>query len=1232
MDLKQFISKLGFTPKENTTGIYAKEFYNGYYIDIDFDKKLIDYHEIISDSRTTLNFSQPENFVVLECVDRLLETGYKPQNIILEKTWAAGHGTSGRLDICVTRDDGTEYLLIECKTYGKEFDKAFSHLKKDGGQLFTYFKFSNKADIIMLYASELKGKDIVYRNEIVKIEDDYRIGDAKDFYEKWNKHTKNNGVWENPPYDFQLKKFTKDDLEELTEEKGKRLFHEFAKILRKHSVSDKPNAFNVIFNLFLAKLYDEQKRETEELEFRWRENDDPVDFQVRLYNLHKEGLLDFLKKEIEGIKDEDFDAKLTVEERYKAKKKILKFNKLFDIKSVMDDDDFEQNHRVLKEVVQLIEKYQIRYPRKQKYLSEFFELLLTTGLKQEVGQYFTPPPIAKFIVKSLPLHQMIEQETNNALPKLPAVVDYAVGSGHFVTEIMEEYQDIIKDIDAKKVKYSSAENEIISWQVNPYSWASRYIYGIEKDYRLVKVAKVGCYFYGDGLAQIIHGDGLNSLTNPPKSYIGLLEQNTNSEDSTKNKFSIVVANPPYSVKYCKEDLEYIGSQKDFTLYPFLTDNSNEIECLFVERTKQLLKDGGVAGVILPSSILSNTGIYTKTREIILQNFEIVAITELGNNTFMATGTNTIVLFLRRRNNSDSIKLSEFVEKFFVDFQDNNPPKPFNTIELQQPVTKYVNHVWEGVNLVDYISLIKNMPNENIQNNEFYKTYRKSVEIKIEAEIAKTKKNRKTQLLEDDVQKIKDRVERDYFNNFIETEKEKLLYFILSYNQNVILVKTGKGDDEKRFLGYKFSNSKGNEGMHPIKGKSIDDCTMLYNEKDFEDETKASSYIFKAYNNEYPEIHESLKNNVSCVQLVDMMTFDRVDFEKNISPAIKKKVKIESKWEVKKLGEVLFENDKSNIKVGAAKDLNEGEYPFFTSGETVFKFNDYLVDNQNIYLSTGGNAIVKFYNGKAAYSTDTFVIKSNDENTIKTKFIFYFLENIIPIINEFYFKGVGLKHLQKPDFRNIQIPLPSKDIQEKIVAEIEVLEEKERKAKEGVGKLRTEIEINFKNTNGRLKKLNEVCELKAGDFVKANDINKTFSSELYPCYGGNGLRGYTKTYTNNGQYSLVGRQGALCGNVHLVSGKFHATEHALVAYPKEEVDTMWLHYQLVFMNLNQFATGTAQPGLSVVNLNPIEIPLPPFPEQQRIVSEIEKIEEQINGLEQQLAEIPKMKEEILKKYL
>ena len=231
-------------------------------------------------------------------------------------------------------------------------------------------------------------------------------------------------------------------------------------------------------------------------------------------------------------------------------KKWLKFNNVFAIKEVIDDESFDDNARVLKEVVMLLHKFRIRYPRKQQHLSDFFERLLTTGLKQESGQYFSPPPITRFIVKSLPVKETILKELDSTTPELPAAIDYAVGSGHFITEMMEEYQSIIEGLDIGNF-YEDAIKKVNSWRADQYSWAAKYIYGVEKDYRLVKVAKVGCYFYGDGLAQVIHGDGLDSFEDS-KSYVGLLKESNGTSNNAK--FSFVVSNPPYSVSTFKGDL------------------------------------------------------------------------------------------------------------------------------------------------------------------------------------------------------------------------------------------------------------------------------------------------------------------------------------------------------------------------------------------------------------------------------------------------------------------------------------------------------------------------------------------------------------------------------------------------------------------------------------------------------------------------------------------------------
>jgi len=152
-----------------------------------------------------------------------------------------------------------------------------------------------------------------------------------------------------------------------------------------------------------------------------------------------------------------------------------------------------------------------------------------------------------------------------------------------------------------------------------------------------------------------------------------------------------------------------------------------------------------------------------------------------------------------------------------------------------------------------------------------------------------------------------------------------------------------------------------------------------------------------------------------------------------------------------------------------------------------------------------------------------------------------------------------------------------------------------------------------------ERLGSICEMQAGKFVRASEIQDQIGQDLYPCYGGNGVRGFTKTYTHAGQYSLIGRQGALCGNINLTNGKFYATEHAVVVTPNKGVNTIWLFYNLGYLNLNQYATGQAQPGLSVDNLEKVLINIPSEEkEQQKIADCLSSIDDLIAAQAQKLA--------------
>ena len=165
-----------------------------------------------------------------------------------------------------------------------------------------------------------------------------------------------------------------------------------------------------------------------------------------------------------------------------------------------------------------------------------------------------------------------------------------------------------------------------------------------------------------------------------------------------------------------------------------------------------------------------------------------------------------------------------------------------------------------------------------------------------------------------------------------------------------------------------------------------------------------------------------------------------------------------------------------------------------------------------------------------------------------------------------------------------------------------------------------------------KSLKDVLILKAGDFTVASDIADEFSeTNPYPCYGGNGIRGYVSEYTQDGEYSLIGRQGALSGNVQFTSGKFKNTEHALLVTPIVEINNTWLNQLLVNLDLKRYQTGAAQPGLSVKNLQEIQIITVPIEEQNQFATFVAETAKSKSVVEKSLKETQILFDSLMQKY-
>ena len=1252
INFKEMLLSLGFNENgKNTFSKTCGESLDSVLV-ADFDNKKLRYPEQIRiNDQTTSNFEHPENFVVFECVARLLQKGYRPEHIELEKRWNLGHeAKGGKADICVYDADSKNMLLIiECKTFGTEYNKERKQTLADGGQLFSYWQQERSTKWLALYASDFNNGNVIFENEIINCSDDnnlielarkdetlllyQRAYSAREKFEVW-KETYQQTFYRNlifgddtVAYHIGVRPLRKSDLKDFCP--NDKIVNRFEEILRHNNVSDKENAFNRLTALFICKLVDEiGKSDDQELEFQYKQGTDTYEsLQDRLQRLHQKGMNDFMKEKIFYVAN-DYAENLVQQYAGRQRKamiedlqktiRILKFysNNDFSFKDVHNEELFLQNGKVLVEVVQLFENYRIVYPSKHQFLGDLFEQLLNKGFKQNEGQFFTPMPLTRFIWDSLPLETIVH---NTGKYNLPKVIDFACGAGHFLTEAVEAVNAYLKRNGQEKL---TAEN----------AWVEKAVFGVEKDYRLARVSKISLFMNGAGYGNIIFGDGLEDY--PEKQ----IEAGT---------FDILVANPPYAVSAFKGHLKK-GVVGNYELAERITDDGSEIEVLFVERISQLLKPKGIAAVFLPASILSNSSnSYIGARESLLENFKIRAIAQFGSKTFGATGTNTIIAFLEKYD--EPPKRKEIVWDSVNAIQDGRDIVEWEDREI---LTAYLTKI--QVTEADYrkFQAGKEAPEfwtEHPYFGQFEKAFFSSAEVK----------KRKTQTV---FKKLpleeQNRLLRNMFYRFVrDIEAEKLKFFALVYKQTTLVVTAPSGNDEqKEFLGYDWSNRKGAEGiqiLHP-GGK-------LYNDSDRMADNTTASAVRSSFNDQ-PEPIPELDKYLAWLRLQDMIDFSRLDFNKEIKTTISKKLEIKSKWPMVALKEFVI------IIAGQSPKSryynNDGNGLPFYQGKKDFGTKELLLPNtwttqitkesikEDILFSVRAPVGVVNINPFDKICIGRGLAALRCDQLLTQKYLFTYL-NAFPVSGH---DGAIFDSISSTELMDTKIPLPPLDVQKQIVEECEKVDAECEKARKEIEVQQNAIDVIVNSvhessaypimaiaeiadsveygSSAKSEKQGKVAVIRMGniqhgridwgDLVYSNnddEINKYL------------LKRNDVLFNRTNSPELVGKCGIYLGEHPAIFAGYLIR----INYRSEMINPRYLCHILNSKKVREHGFSVMSKSVNQANINgsllkQYQIPVPTVEEQNRIIAQIEIAEKKIADAQIVLSAAQKQKKDILNKWL
>ncbi len=1008
-------------------------------------------------------------------------------------------------------------------------------MQKDGGQLFSYLgplvNVMGLCQNLVLFAADFDEKDVILKNHIITLKDNEKrlneLDNAKSFadaqvkyFDVWDqtygKSFETKGIFENDiaAYSVGKLKYTINDLKGLSHAEIRPIYHEFATILRNHAITDFEHSFYILIDLFLCKITDELNN-PDDLQFYYKgiARDTPKEYcnrLLKLYQLGKQQLfnVEVVNKDEEDIKQIFEDTNRSLKNGlFAGIKELFEEMKFYNIKKfnfidVENREEFEMNFQILIKIAALIQDINLSSSETNHFFGDLFEGLLSKNVHQTEGQFFTPLPIVNFIINSLP------QFPNTDKVK---VLDYACGAGHFLTEFVKHYP---------KAK----------------------IYGIEKSQTLSQVAKIATIINGCQDSRIVFKDSLSHINTMDVRYQGF----------DKESFDCIIANPPYSVKGFLNTME----QKDRDQYELAKSveekayaTNRSIECFFVERAQHFLKKDGLMGIVLPSSLLSNENIYTKTREIIFANFNILVIAVMNSRTFGSTGTNTVILFAQKvKKNSEGL-LHTFMDK-----------KDYTQYTTSSAIDSYIQK--QGYPRDEYFAFMQdNVLGDNLKDTDVFKDYasnfkKSSISKSHQKEwfakssyyregLKENSKEYKKQfalfLSSDDYKQL---AEAEYKRQFVvfakDIECRKLNVFIQTENNVVAILQSPpeKVDNKSnkaevvKFLGYDWSNRKGDEGIkyltsHVQETDGSDDEddkdteivqainsikyieTPLYNPADDNDVSKYSyalrkhitdscnKFSFGTANIDGERLFSGEKNGLlQFVKLTELIDFGRTIFNLAIRTNSERKAD-EIKYKVPAMEYRLSDNDCFELSIGKrvlnSEMSDDYDVPVYSANvfEPFGNINKLLIKDfsrPSVIWGIDGDWMVNCIpEEQQFYPTDHCGVLRCKTDDVNPYFLSYILETVG--------KRYGFKRELRASIERIKslsIKIPSMSLQQKIVSECQKIDAEAREAKDKIAELTEDINEIVAGIKGKRVKLGTVAQFKNGLNYKETPVGDAVS--------------------------------------------------------------------------------------------------------------------------------------------